>query len=134
MSLLKFFLNQSNPVSRVPQSEHGVSDLLLQRMIVADITLAIDILMAADADETGMLAGAIVMKRRRLLQRARLMDQRLLVRGPMRAAFQRPHVTAGTREHGIARADCDRRSAVAHSIEPKIGIDFRKARCVDSKS
>lgn len=38
MSLLKFFLNQSNPVSRVPQSEHDRGDDLLDHPDIASMS------------------------------------------------------------------------------------------------
>src|SRR3546814_5967661 len=46
-----------------------------------------------------MLARAVVVERRRLLDRARLVDQRILFGGPVRAAFERRDLTPGAGQH-----------------------------------
>ncbi|MND78212.1 hypothetical protein D3C80_699220 [compost metagenome] len=85
--------------SRTRQACHRGADFPLQRMIVADITSGIRAGVAAGADEAGMFAGAIIVKRRRLFQRAGLMDDGFLVGRPVRAAFQRIGIPARFRQH-----------------------------------
>ncbi|QTK79320.1 hypothetical protein AT6N2_C1601 [Agrobacterium tumefaciens] len=82
------------------QACHRRADFPLQRVVITDIAFWIRAGVAAGADEAGMFAGAVIVKRRRLLHRSRLMDDGLLVRRPVRAAFQRIDIPARFRKHG----------------------------------
>ena len=73
------------PVSALDRGAH----LALHRMAGRHIAVMIDAARAGDADKARMLAGAIVVQRGRRIAGARQRLARGLVRGPVRAAFER---------------------------------------------
>ena len=86
--------------------------LALHRMAGRHIAVMIDAARAGDADEARMLAGAIVVQRRRRTAGARERLARGLVRGPVRAAFERRAVEPGARQHAARDRDMRRLAAM----------------------
>src|SRR3546814_8343312 len=63
-----------------------------------------------------MLARAVVVERRRLLDRARLVDQRILFGGPVRAAFERRDITTGAGQHGRGKRRSEEHTSELQSL------------------
>jgi hypothetical protein len=115
-------------VRRARHPFQRIAHHVLQAMIHPHIAVMVDAAMAADGEETGMLAGAIVMQRRRRGAGARQFDRHLLAARPMRAAFERPSVQSGPLQHGTRQRHMRRFARMGGAGERQ--FLFAEAECI----
>src|SRR5256885_915680 len=81
-------------------------------MLRRHVAMMINAGRAGDAKKTRMLAGAVVMQRRRRAARASERLRGGLIAGPRGAAFQRRDVEPGPRQHALRDLDMRRFAAM----------------------